>query len=68
MERVTYHVPGISCHHCVNAIEMEVGELEGVSEVKADAGSKMVNIAFEPPASTDKLVELLAEIGYPIQE
>ena len=68
MERVTYHVPGISCNHCVNTIEMEVSELEGVSEVRADAGSKMVDIAFQRPASRDKLVELLEAIGYPIQE
>ena len=66
MEKVNFHVPGISCGHCVNTIEMEVGELEGVIKVKADADSKSVMIEFQDPASSDKLIDLLAEIGYPV--
>jgi copper chaperone CopZ len=68
MDKVTYLVPGISCGHCVNTIEMEVGELDGVIGVNADPGTRQVVIEFQPPASESMLKDLLTEINYPIQE
>ena len=67
MATVTYEVPNISCGHCVHTIETEVGELDGVLRVSADLDSKMVEIDFEPPANERKIVELLAEIDYPVK-
>jgi copper chaperone len=34
----TLKVQGMSCAHCVNAVESSVGELQGVSSVKVDLG------------------------------
>lgn len=67
MTTVTYSVPAIHCGHCTHTIETEVTELEGVQSVKADLDSKKVEIAFEAPASEDKIKALLAEINYPAQ-
>ncbi len=36
METKTVKIPAISCGHCVNTIEREVGQLEGIVSVKAD--------------------------------
>jgi copper chaperone len=66
MNTVTYSVPAINCMHCTHTIETEVGELQGVKSVKADVNSKDVVIAFEPPASEEKIKALLAEIEYPV--
>jgi copper chaperone len=66
MNTITYSVPGIHCMHCTHTIEIEVGEMEGVSSVKADLDTKNVTIAFNAPASEDKIKALLAEIEYPI--
>ena len=63
---VTYSVPGIHCMHCTHTIEMEVGELEGVKSVKAELDSKNVTIAFDAPASEEKIKTLLTEIEYPV--
>jgi copper ion binding protein len=68
MNSVSFYVPGISCGHCVNSIQNEVGELEGVISVKADAGTRQVMIDFQPPASQENIKHLLAEINYPVQE
>ncbi|MDX9992580.1 MAG: heavy-metal-associated domain-containing protein [Anaerolineales bacterium] len=65
MTTIKLSVPNISCGHCVNTIQNELGELEGVQSVKADAGSKAVEIVFEAPASEEKLKTALAEINYP---
>lgn len=58
-------VDGISCGHCVSTIEREVGELAGVSSVKADQASKKVVISWNPE-TTDWVVieELMKEINY----
>ncbi len=62
----TFQVPNISCGHCVMTIEREVRELEGVTSVTARQDSKMVTVEWqEPPASWDKIRNLLVEINYP---
>ena len=66
MTTVTYKIPNINCGHCVHTIQTEVADLAGVKSVKADAGSKAVEIVFEQPASEEKIKQLLAEINYPV--
>lgn len=66
MASKTVIIPRITCGHCVKTIEREVGELDGVVSVKADAESKMVMIVWEEPLASWKAVEsLLEEINYP---
>ncbi|HOC20342.1 MAG: heavy-metal-associated domain-containing protein [Chloroflexi bacterium] len=66
MTTVTYTVPNISCGHCVRTIQNEVAELEGVRAVKADLGTKSVEITFDAPATEEAIKALLAEINYPV--
>ncbi|MCG2785481.1 MAG: heavy-metal-associated domain-containing protein [Anaerolineae bacterium] len=65
MTTIKLSVPNISCGHCVNTIQTEVAELAGIQSVKADAGTKAVEIVFDAPATEDKIKALLAEINYP---
>ncbi|MCS6939758.1 MAG: heavy-metal-associated domain-containing protein, partial [Roseiflexus sp.] len=39
-----FHVPGISCQHCVNAITRAVSALPGVSRVVVNLGDKSVRV------------------------
>ncbi len=66
MKTVTYSVPSISCMHCVHTIQTEVAELQGVKTVKADAGTKKVEIVFDVPADETMIKALMAEINYPV--
>jgi copper chaperone len=62
----TFNVPNISCGHCVKTIEMEVGDLEGISSVKADERTRMVTVEWnEPPLTWSDIEGLLIEIDYP---
>jgi copper chaperone len=65
MVTVTYSIPNISCGHCVHTIQTEVSELEGVKSVVANQESKQATIAFENPATEEKIKQLLASIDYP---
>lgn len=40
----TYAVPGVSCDHCKQAIEAEVGQVAGVATVDVDVDAKMVTV------------------------
>jgi copper chaperone len=66
MTTVKYSVPNISCGHCVNTIQAEVTDVEGVQSVKADQASQVVEIAFDNPATEDVIKALMAEINYPV--
>jgi len=66
MKTITYHVPAISCGHCVHTIESELSDLPGVAKVGAEMDSKMVTIQFDDPATEEKIKQLLAEINYPV--
>ena len=68
METKTFTVPNISCHHCTNTIQNELGELAGVASVKADVESKKVTVAWDAPASLEKILATLKEINYPAAE
>ena len=68
MTTVTLHIPNISCAHCVHTIKTEVGELPGVKTVEASEQTKVVTIAFDPPADRAGIEALLAEIDYPAAE
>ncbi len=66
MTTVTYSVPNISCGHCVNTIQMEVGDMDGVATVTASAETKEVEITFDAPADEIAIKSLMAEINYPV--
>lgn len=67
MEKQLLSVPAIHCNHCVHTIEMELGELEGVRHVKADAKDKTVAVEYEAPATLETITGKLAEINYPVE-
>ena len=64
MNTIEYTVPNISCGHCVNTIQTEVGEMEGVVSVVALHDTKRVTIKFDAPASEAGIMDLLTEINY----
>ena len=66
MTTVKYSVPNISCGHCVNTIQMEVSDVEGVQSVTADQATQSVEIAFDDPATEESIKALMAEINYPV--
>ena len=67
MSTVEYFIPNISCDHCIHTIKMELGDLAGVISVEASAETKKVVVAFQPPATPERIESLLVEINYPPQ-
>lgn len=68
MEKTTLHVEGMSCGHCINAIEGSVGKLNGVKEVKVHLESGTVDVEFNHNEVTlDTIKETIDDQGYDIK-
>ncbi|MEH7467989.1 copper ion binding protein, partial [Priestia megaterium] len=52
MENVTLSVQGMSCGHCVKAVEGGLGELNGVKSVEVSLEDAKVTVAFDPSQVT----------------
>lgn len=67
MTTKTYHVPAISCGHCVATIERELKHVEGVLGVKAQQEPKQVTVDVADDKVLPNVELTLAEIGYPAE-
>jgi copper chaperone len=68
MEKLKINVPNISCGHCVNTIKMELEDVVGVSTVSGNADDKSIDVAWDAPATLQKIKDTLQEIGYPARD
>ncbi len=65
VETKTFTVPNISCGGCTNTIELNVGNMAGVTSVETDQRTQRVTVAWEAPATWAKIQSLLQAINYP---
>ncbi|KKI93422.1 copper resistance protein CopZ [Bacillus sp. SA1-12] len=67
MEKILLKVEGMSCNHCVNAIEGSVGKLQGVSNVKVDLGQGTVEVNYDVSKVTEKeMKDTIEDQGYDV--
>lgn len=63
----TLNVKGMSCSHCVNAIETSLKELAGVGSVNVDLDGGKVSVSFdEAVVSLEKVKEAIEDAGYDV--
>lgn len=68
MEKITLNVAGMSCGHCVKAVEGIVGELAGVSNVKVNLDNATVDVEYRAAEVTvDKIKETIDDQGYDVK-
>jgi len=68
MESVILNVQGMSCGHCVKAVEESVGELEGINQVIVKLDEAKVEVTFnESQLSIDKIKETIEDQGYDVE-
>ncbi len=61
------NVEGMTCGHCVNAVQTEVGKLEGVTDVSVDLTSGQVTIVADAEPDAGALREAVEEAGYEVR-
>ncbi|RUL50814.1 copper chaperone CopZ [Lysinibacillus antri] len=68
MENVTLNVKGMSCGHCVKAVEGSVGALAGVEQVKVNLEAGQVDVVFDQDKVTvDQIKEAIDDQGYDVE-
>ncbi|WP_010290060.1 copper chaperone CopZ [Kurthia massiliensis] len=67
MQNVTLNVQGMSCGHCVKAVESSVGELNGIETVNVNLDDAKVDVAFDDTkVSIDDIKETIEDQGYDV--
>ncbi|OCA92230.1 copper chaperone CopZ [Pseudobacillus wudalianchiensis] len=68
MKTITLKVSGMSCGHCVKAVEGSVGELPGVDSVKVALENGEVQVQYDADkVSLDKIKETIDDQGYDVE-
>ena len=57
-------VSGMTCEHCVRAVQAEIGKIAGVSQVEVDLASGKVTIAAQPIPGQAALRVAVHAAGY----
>ncbi|GEK33189.1 copper chaperone CopZ [Kurthia sibirica] len=66
-QSIQLQVSGMSCGHCVNAVESSVGELNGVESVKVTLDAGLVDVAFDDSqVSVESIKNAIVEEGYTV--
>ena len=69
MENVTFQVKGMSCGHCVKAVEGGLGQLEGVEQVAVQLDAGTVAVAYKDGQVTiDQMKAAIEGQGYDVVE
>ena len=67
MQRVTLQVQGMSCNHCVQAVEENVGNINGVQSVHVLLEEGKVDVTFdEAKTNVDEIKQTIVEQGYDV--
>ena len=65
MAEVRFQVPGMTCDHCVRAVQEEVGGVAGVVSVEVDLASKDVVVKTDGTTVPQKaLADAVLEAGF----
>lgn len=65
MATKTFHIPNISCGHCVKSIKNELEEVSGVLKVDGDPEKKEITVEYETPDALKTISETLIDMNFP---
>jgi copper chaperone len=66
MTTATYTVRGMTCGHCVRAVQDEVGRVPGVRDVDVDLESGRVVVTSDREVASDEIRAAVDEAGYEV--
>lgn len=64
MDPTVITVKGMTCGHCVSAVQKEIGSLPGVTGVEVELDTGTVRVAADPPPDTAALRAAVDAAGY----
>ncbi|MBO8171749.1 MAG: copper chaperone CopZ [Bacillaceae bacterium] len=68
MKNITLQVEGMSCGHCVKAVEGALNKLDGVSSAKVSLEENNVTVEYDDSkVGVDQMKEAIEEQGYDVK-
>lgn len=65
MKEIKITVNGMSCHHCKNAVESALKNLDGVENAEVSLAEKSVKVVFDDTITNlEKIYSEIEEVGY----
>lgn len=64
----TIEVDGMTCGHCVHAVQTEVGKLDGVTDVAVDLTTGKVTIVADRTPDAAAVEAAVEEAGYEVRK
>jgi len=62
----TIHILGMTCEHCVVAVEEALGRVDGVTDVEVDLDSGTAAYSEEKPVDLAEVRRAVEEVGYKV--
>ncbi len=62
----THNVVGMTCDHCVRAVQTEVEKLPGVTGVEVDLATGTVTVEADQPVTDEAFGAAVEEAGYEV--
>jgi len=67
MDNITLNVGGMSCEHCVKAVNTAISGLSGVKDIKVSLKDGKVSFSHDPAkAPLDKIKAAITEEGFEV--
>lgn len=66
MTEATYAVTGMTCDHCVRAVEAEVAKVPGVTSVAVDLAAGRLTVRSQTPVDAAAVRAAVVEAGYEV--
>lgn len=67
MERITMKIGGMSCGHCVSAVDKALKQIDGVKVESVGIGT--ATVSYDPSAvSEERIADAVADEGYSVVE
>lgn len=64
MSEISYTVTGMTCEHCVASVTEEIGEIDGVCDVRVDLPTGAVTVVSTAPLDEGQVRAAVVEAGY----
>jgi copper chaperone len=64
MTETTFSVAGMTCDHCVRAVQSEVGKVPGVASVSVDLAAGRVTVQSQEPVDTAAVRAAVEDAGF----
>ncbi len=62
---ITIQIEGMTCGHCVHAVQSAIEELDGVSQAEVSLEDKSAVVTYDPDwIDTDEIADIIEEEGY----